>query len=534
MPWFARWARLRPQKSARDNADMTKIRYNILANYMGQGWSIFINIAFVPLYIRYLGMEAYGLIGMFAVLQAWLTLLDMGMTPTLNREMARFLVVKGDSQNIQDLLRSLEILCLPITGGIVLAIWALSGFLAKDWLRVETIPLAQVSGAIGVMGLVVAGRFVESLYRSSLLGLQRQVFYNVANGLLSTVRAGGSVAVLALVSPTILAFFLWQGLCSLFSLCVLGIAVHKALPRPPRPARFSVAALINIRRFAGGMVGITLLSLMLTQVDKVLLSRLLPLAEFGYYTLAASLAAALYTLVSPITTATYPSLVEMATIQNERGLTQLYHKAAQLVTVSLAPPAAVLCIFAPEVMYVWTGNTAHALATASILPPLIIGSFLNAMMWMPYQCQLAYGWTSFALKANLIGTCLLIPAILWVTPHYGAPGAAWVWAALNIAYMLVGIPIMHKYILTSEKWTWYDRDVGRPLIAALLAVAAVRLAAHQQIHDRLLWLATLLLAGFLSFFAAVLASDITRQKLFEALSGWRSAWPIRALSRIIR
>ena len=38
-------------------------------------------LVFVPVYIKYLGIESYGLIGFFASLQAWFALLDMGMTP---------------------------------------------------------------------------------------------------------------------------------------------------------------------------------------------------------------------------------------------------------------------------------------------------------------------------------------------------------------------------------------------------------------------------------------------------------------------
>jgi len=45
-------------------------------------------VAFVPLYIKYLGVEAYGLIGIFAILQSMLALLDMGMKPTLSRELS--------------------------------------------------------------------------------------------------------------------------------------------------------------------------------------------------------------------------------------------------------------------------------------------------------------------------------------------------------------------------------------------------------------------------------------------------------------
>ena len=103
------------------------LKRNLVANYVGQGWSAVLGLAFIPLYIRYLGMEAYGLIGLFAVIQAWLTLLDMGTTPTLIREMARFTGGAHSPQSICDLLRSLEILCFSIAALVGLGVWAASG-----------------------------------------------------------------------------------------------------------------------------------------------------------------------------------------------------------------------------------------------------------------------------------------------------------------------------------------------------------------------------------------------------------------------
>ena len=87
------------------------LKRNLIANYLGQGWSAAMGLAFIPLYIRYLGMESYGLIGIFAVMQAWLAMLDMGLTPTLNREMARFTAGVHGAQHILNLLRSLECVC---------------------------------------------------------------------------------------------------------------------------------------------------------------------------------------------------------------------------------------------------------------------------------------------------------------------------------------------------------------------------------------------------------------------------------------
>jgi hypothetical protein len=312
---------------------MFTIRRNLVANYLGQGWVALMGLAFLPIYIRYLGMEAYGLIGLFAVVQAWLTLLDMGMTPTLNREMARFTAGAHSAQSIRDLLLSLEIICVSIAALITGGLWACSDWLANDWLNTNQLPTTVVAQAISVMAFVVALRFVEGIYRGSLFGLQQQVWYNGASAILATIRQAGAVAILAWVSPTIQAFFIWQGFFSLLTVAVLTQRVHRVLPNAPQPPKFSRKALMGVWNFAGGMMGITFLAILLTQVDKVLLSHLLSLESFGYYTLAATVAGVLYMVIGPITQALYPRMVELFTLEDQTELASVYHQGAQLVTV---------------------------------------------------------------------------------------------------------------------------------------------------------------------------------------------------------
>ena len=56
---------------------------NILGSYLSQIYMTVVNIVMVPLYVRYMGIGAHGLVGFFAMLQAWFQLLDMGLTPAL-------------------------------------------------------------------------------------------------------------------------------------------------------------------------------------------------------------------------------------------------------------------------------------------------------------------------------------------------------------------------------------------------------------------------------------------------------------------
>ena len=102
------------------------LKRNVVANYLGQGWTTLMGLIFIPLYIKYMGIESFALVGIFAMLQAWLALLDMGMKPALAREMARFSGGHHDAHFVRDLLRSVEIVAVVLALAIAAGIWAAS------------------------------------------------------------------------------------------------------------------------------------------------------------------------------------------------------------------------------------------------------------------------------------------------------------------------------------------------------------------------------------------------------------------------
>ncbi len=491
------------------------LKRNIIANYFGQGWAAVMGLAFVPLYILYLGMEAYGLIGLFAVMQAWLTMLDMGMTPTLNREMARFTAGAHSPQSINDLLRTLEIIAIFIAAIIAVSVWAASGYLATDWLKAEKLPISVVGQVLAIMGIVVALRFVESIYRSSLIGLQRQVWYNIVNAAIATLRNVGAVIVLAWLSPTVQAFFLWQAAISLMSVVTLAIGVHRTLPRPPLTPRFTFIAIADVWKFASGMMLVTFLAILLTQIDKVLLSRLLPLELFGYYTLASTVAGVLYIVIGPITTAFYPRMVELSTQNDQVALATLYHQGAQLITILIAPAVMLLCFFSKEVLFMWSGDVNLAEKTGSILTIFVVGVFLNCLMHMPVQLQLAYGWVSLGIKTNIVAVVALVPAIFWIVPRYGVIGAAWIWVILNAGYVLIAIQLMHRRLLASEKWRWYFADVLLPVIGVTGIMLLAKQFKPEMMLDRWNAFLFLLITGVMSLVTSALLADQMRPRLLK-------------------
>ena len=81
---------------------------NIIANYVGQLYTSLVGILTVPLLVRYMGIEAYGLVGFYAMLQGWFMLLDMGLTPAISRESARYNGGGIDTLTLRRLVRALE------------------------------------------------------------------------------------------------------------------------------------------------------------------------------------------------------------------------------------------------------------------------------------------------------------------------------------------------------------------------------------------------------------------------------------------
>jgi O-antigen/teichoic acid export membrane protein len=467
-------------------------------------------LAFIPLYIELLGIESYGLIGISSILQAGLGLLDLGMRPALSREMARYLGGAHTADGIRTILRTVAVLGVALAMLIATAAAAASTWLASDWVRSEALPADVVADAFAIMGVVIALYFVETIYSSSIVGLQRQVIENVLGSTLATIRAVGAVVVLLFVSPTIEAFFIWQAVASLWSVLAYAAAVHKVLPPALRPVRFSFPALREMWRFAVGMLAVSVLTLLLTQTDKLLLSNLLDLAAFGYYAIASAVAAVLYRFVAPVATAFYPRFVELRTRDLETALTSAYHQSSQLISALLGTAAIALIVFADTLLFLWTRDAELTAAAAPLLRVLAAGTLLNGLMWIPYHLQLAYGWTTLTVRVNTVAVLVLVPALIVIVPRYGALGAAYVWLGLNTAYVLVSIHWMHRRLLPAEKWRWYVVDLLQPLAAACVVLAVARLAAGRW--GAVIDLVVLAVGSGCALAAALLAAPALREE----------------------
>jgi len=492
---------------------MTVVKRNIIANYFGQLWTGLMAIAFLPVYIDYLGVEAYGLIGLFVVLQTLLVLLDAGMTPTLNREMARFKAGAHSGQSIWQLLRTLEIMCLAIASVIFLALWNMSGYLANSWLNVDKLPIQIVEQSIGIMALIIAMRFCEGIYRGALFGLEKQVWYNVVNSILATLRYGGAIIVLEFISPSINSFFLWQLIVSLVITIAFSMKVHATLPKKNSNVRFSYTSFLGVWKFAGGMMAVTLLAMMFFQTDKILVSKFLSLEDFGYYSLAATAAGIIFMIVVPVTQAIYPKLVGYVTNENDAEIISLYHKMSQLVTILSAPVSLLLFFYATGVVFLWSGNLDLASNTGPILSVLAIGFFISGLSSLPYQVQVAHGRIRFLVLIHVIIVPILVFIAITVLQTKGLTGVAWAWVLVNALYLASSVIYMHQALMRSEFMRWFFADILLPIMGTVAVYLLSFYFKPDNYFDRLDWFVFLAMSLVVSVIVSALSSAYVRNEL---------------------
>lgn len=491
---------------------MARLRVNILANYAGHIWMALMGVAFLPLYIRILGMEAFGLVGLMLSFQSILQLFDFGIGGAVNRELSRRAHDPASIDGARDLVRTSEWVIWSTALAASLLLWVSSGWMADHWLNLRSMERDEARRAIGVMGIAVAWLWPSTFYANCLSGLERQPTLNFISTGFVTLRYAGVLPVLLWVSPSIEAFLWWHVLVGAAQSLTTALAVWQALPPGRSHAHWSPAELRGSQHFAGGLFAVGVLALCVTQLDRLILTSLRPLEELGYYTLALSVAAGLGRMVQPMFNALYPRFSRLVADQDYGGIRHLYHLSSQYLAVVIAAISMVLIIFAQDVLYLWTADADLARKAALPLAILVAGSALNGLMNIPYALQLANGWTKLALMLNTVSLLIGLPLCFWAVRHYEMTGASLLWLLVNLISFAVGIPIMHRKLLLGRMRSWYLRDNLPSFVAAFCVAWPLGIILH-PLPRTLAGILTLCFVCLVVFLASALASREVRMAL---------------------
>ncbi|MDP4299856.1 lipopolysaccharide biosynthesis protein [Leptothrix discophora] len=491
---------------------MADFKRNLVASYLSQIYVAIVGIVIVPFYIRYMGTEAYGLVGFYAMLQAWFQLLDMGLSPTLSRQTARLSGGAITALELRRLLRVLEGIFYGVALLGTVAIGLGADWIATRWLQAQSLPLEQVTLSVELMACIVGLRWVAGLYRGAIGGFEQQVWLGRLNASTATARFVVVLAIFEWLGTTPAHFFGWQLMVALMETTLLCRKTYMLLPRQPPdspPVGWHWVAMRDVVRFSMSIAFTSAVWVGVTQIDKLVLSKFLPLAEYGHFTLAVLVASGVTILSNPLSMALLPRLSRIHAEGDESRLLKLYRQATQGMVLIAMPVSATIGFGSQHLIYSWTGNHSIAQSAAPITTLYAIGNGLLSISAFPYYLQYAKGNIRLHLIGNVFFAAILLPTIVLASRYSGGIGAAWSWAGSNLFYLIVWTAIVHRKLSPGLHRTWMLKDVA-PIGSTAVIVSWLLIDLSPWPAERLATFAQLCAIGTTTILASGLMSSTAR------------------------
>ena len=399
-------------------------------------YQVLLQLVLTPLYLRFLGVDGYGIVGFYLVLVGFAAVVDTAISGAVCREIAWLQAREGEKRQIPTLVFSTEVLfwwLAVLLSGLLLGAAFFSG---ENWFPDS----ARLGGQLRGIGWLMAGSFLvgfpAGFYNGILNGHQKQIHGGAIGAVAQSVRGFGAAALLGFVSPDLRIFFLWNILAGALQTAALRRAAWNCVNVAGVPSRFSWQAVESLREFAGALFVITVCSGVSLYADRLILSKWIPLADYGTYVVIATVLAGFSRLVTPLTLYFSPLMTTHASSGDRRATAICLRDFSGWVLLLLIPPLTNFSLFSDEILTWWTGKPELADGTASLALFLAAGFLLQSLCYPVTTMLYAEKKLAGLLQAAVVAAFLVPGCLLVIIPHHGSLGAAGTLAFSALAYFV--------------------------------------------------------------------------------------------------
>jgi O-antigen/teichoic acid export membrane protein len=191
-----------------------------------------------------------------------------------------------------------------------------------------------------------------------------------------------------------------------------------------------------------------LVGMLVSQLDRVVLSRSLDAAAYGSYVVVANLGLAFMQLQYPLMRAFFPRAV----LASAGGAVDGKSSSQVLAVIVLCVAPCLLCIaFAPWVLHAWLGDTPVAAAGVSPLRLILAAVAVNSIYHLMYQQIVAAGQNQVVISINLMVLLVTAPVLFFIAPSMGAPAGGIAWLLASVLQLGLGAGWLIRHQAATKK-----------------------------------------------------------------------------------
>jgi O-antigen/teichoic acid export membrane protein len=395
---------------------------NTLLNIAGYGAPVLAAVIAIPLLMRGMGPDRFGVLTIIWLVMGYFSLFDLGLGNAATKLVAEKIGAQREHE-VRALLRTsfVALLAWGLLGTVLLLLltpWLVSSVLKIPlWLRAESIRTFYL------LAFVIPFVALTASFRGVLEAYHRFDLVNSVRIPLGFITFFGPLLVLRFTAD------LFQVTAALvfvraLTLIIHGFQLHRIVSRVPGE-RTAWCDLRSLLAYGGWITISNIISPILASADRFLIGALVSVSTVAYYALPFEIATKLLILAGGLVGVLFPAF--SATVMKDRQRTaKICLRGMLFLFVAMFPVVLIVIALAREGLALWLGRE-FADNSFRALQCLTAGVFINSFAQIASALVQSAGRPDLTAKAHLAELPLYLACLWLLITIFGVPGAALAW-----------------------------------------------------------------------------------------------------------
>lgn len=452
---------------------------NISANFIGRLWVAIVGLVAIPIMVKGLGNELFGMYSLINILFVYLTLFDLGISKGIIKFISESISHRQDVEQ-RKIFYTVSVTYILLGLIVIVLIYFLTDIIIEKFLTSNSLETEIIRNCISLMSVSVYFLIIRSAFSGILVAHHKFVLLNFINSFFETFK-WLSIIVFILLKYSILAVFVIQLIVTISQTLLLAGQALRFLPKVSIKEYFDPKIATQILNYSWPVALSDLIAKFIVHVDKIIFSLYYPVASLTYYVVSFQLASKVWEIPSNILSVFFPKFTQQFALTGKENIIKRYSQLTKLITISSLPILLALAFWGKPILRLWV-NDDIAHSSYIVLAIFSVGVFLGCLALPAIYLANAIGWVKIPLKVHGLMAITNLVLCLILIPKYGLPGAAWSWSLSHSLEIFLMIPWVNKK-LGINTLHFYGTNILKPLILTISLFLIIYIISINRIFD---------------------------------------------------
>ena len=433
--------------------DKKLLARNTFLNLASQIIPIIIGIISVPLIIKELGIERFGILSIIFTLVSYFTVFDLGLGKATTKFTAELL--ENDSKN-RLLETTSTLLFLSILLGIISSITLITITpLIIEYIKIPFALISETKSSIYIIAIIIPLIIVSTILKSILEGGQ----YFGTSSIIKSITNSFTFLI-----PVIAIFFypdlkLFDIVFLMLIMWLIGISIYLLFTFKKFPLlknyfikNYFILNYNNVKNIFNYSKWIAISNIIwpfMLSIDRFFISAFLSISLVGFYTAPFDMITRLWIIPASFLTI-FPAFSTLKSRNDNQSINALYLRALKYTLLIMGLIIIPVIIFSTEILRLWIDEN-FAQQSSIILKIFSLGVFAVSLSMIMDFLVKGIGRPDITTKLHLIELPFFI-LLLWLSiKYYGINGAAFAWTLRAVIDAILMFFITKKNLSISLK-----------------------------------------------------------------------------------